>query len=89
MQPQDALSIKVFQDRPLPCPKHVGATATIFVAEQPTGIFPERTMDGCCYYHFKTSFKLGRKCRRRRGLSRSSKDLNRRSYPDYPARRGD
>ena len=48
---------QVFQDRPLPCPKHVGATATIFVAEQPTGTSPERTTDGCCYYHFKTSFK--------------------------------
>jgi hypothetical protein len=50
---------------------------------------PERTKDGCCHYHFKTSFKPGRKCRRRRGLGRSSKDLNRRSCPDYPARRGD
>ncbi len=28
-------------------------------------------MDGCCYYHFKTSFSPGRKCRRRRGLGRS------------------
>ena len=54
---QDARSIKFFQDRPLPCPKHVGATATIFVAAQPTGTSPERTTDGCCYYHFKTSFK--------------------------------
>jgi hypothetical protein len=54
---RDALSIKFFQDRPLPCPKHVGATATIFVAAQPTGTSPERTTDGCCYYHFKTSFK--------------------------------
>ena len=32
--------------------------------------------------------QAGRKCRRRRGLGRSSKDLNRRSCPDYPARRG-
>ena len=54
---QDARSIKLFQDQPLPCPKHVGATATIFVAAQPTGTSPERTTDGCCYYHFKTSFK--------------------------------
>ncbi len=29
-QPQDDLSIKFFQDQQLPCPKHVGATATIF-----------------------------------------------------------
>jgi hypothetical protein len=48
---------QVFQDRPLPCPKHVGATATIFVAAQPPEPLPERTTDGCCYYHFKTSFK--------------------------------
>jgi hypothetical protein len=89
VQPQDAWSIKFFQDRPLPCPKHVGATATIFAVAQPTGASPERTMDGCCHYHFKTSFKPGRKCRRRRGLGRSSKDLNQRSCPDYPARRGD
>jgi hypothetical protein len=54
---QDARSIKFFQDRPLPCPKHVGATATIFVAAQPTGTCPERTKDGCCQYHLKTSFK--------------------------------
>ena len=33
--------------------------------------------------------QAARKCRRRRGLGRSSKDLNRRSCPDYPARRGD
>jgi hypothetical protein len=39
-QPQDARSIMFFQDRPLPCPKHVGATATIFVAAQPTGTSP-------------------------------------------------
>ncbi len=77
---------QVFQDWPLPCPKHVGATATIFVAAQPTGTSPERTTDGCSHYHFKTSFKPGRKCRRRRGLGRSSKDLNRRSCTDYPAR---
>ena len=54
---QDARSIKFFQDRPLPCPKHVGATATIFVAAQPPEPLPERTTDGCCFYHFKTSFK--------------------------------
>ncbi len=30
VQPQDARSIKFFQDRPLPCTKHVGATATNF-----------------------------------------------------------
>ena len=77
---------QVFQDRPLPCPKHVGATATSFVAAQPTRTSPERTMDGCCHYHFKTSFKPGRKCRRRRGLGRSSKGLNRRSCPGYPVR---
>jgi hypothetical protein len=87
VQPQDARSIKFFRDLPLPCPKHVGATATIFVAAQPTGTSPERTMDGCCHYHFKTAFKPGRKCRRRRVLGRSSKDLNRRSCPDD--RRGD
>jgi hypothetical protein len=58
--PQDARSIKFFQDRPLPCPKHVGATATIFVAAQPTGTSPDRTKDGCCHYHFKTSFKPDR-----------------------------
>jgi hypothetical protein len=45
-------------------------------------------MEGCNYY-FKTSFKPGGKCRRRRGLGRSSKDLNRTSCPDDPARRGD
>ncbi len=28
-----------------------------FVAAQPTGTFSERNTDGCCYYHFKTSFK--------------------------------
>jgi hypothetical protein len=60
-----------------------------FVAAQPTGTSPERTMDGSCHYHFKTSFKPGRKCRHRRGLGRSSKDLNRRSCPEYPARSGD
>ncbi len=48
---------QVFQDLPLPCPKHVGATATIFVTAQPPEPLPERTTDGCCYYHFKTSFK--------------------------------
>jgi hypothetical protein len=37
--------------------QHVGATATIFVAAQPPEPIPERTTDGCCYYHFKTSFK--------------------------------
>jgi hypothetical protein len=84
---QDARRIRIFQDRPLPRPKHVGATATIFVAAQSNRTSPERIMDGCCHYHFKTSFKPGRKCRRRRGLGRSSKDLNRRSFPDYPARR--
>jgi hypothetical protein len=89
VQSQDARSIKFFQDRLLPCPKHVGATATIFVVAQLTGTSPERTKDGFCHYHFKTSFKPGRKCRRRRGLGRSSKDLNRRSCPDYPARRSD
>ncbi len=31
--------------------------------------------------------QAGRKCRRRRGLGRSSKDLNRKRCPDYPARR--
>ncbi len=55
--------------------------------EVPTGISPERIMDGCCHYHFKTSFKAGRKCRRRRRLGRSSKGLNQRSCHDYPARR--
>jgi hypothetical protein len=68
VQPQDARSIKFLQDRQLPCPKHVGATATIFVAAQPTGI----------------SFKPGRKCRRRRGLGRSSKKLNRNNCPTNP-----
>ena len=49
---------QVFQDLQLPCPKHVGATAAIFVAAQPPEPLPERTTDGgCCYYHFKTSFK--------------------------------
>jgi hypothetical protein len=57
---QDARSIKFFQDLPLLCPKHVGATATIFVAAQPNGTTPERTTDGCCHYHFKTSFKPDR-----------------------------
>jgi hypothetical protein len=38
-----------FQDRQLQCPKHIGATATIFVAAQPTGTSPERIMDGCCH----------------------------------------
>jgi hypothetical protein len=89
VQPRDALSIKFFKDRPLPCPKHVGATATTFVLRIQLEPLPTGCMDGCCYYNFKTSFKQGRKCRRRRGLGRSSKDLNRRSCPDYPARRGD
>jgi hypothetical protein len=82
---------QVFQDLPLPCHRHVGATATIFVAAHPTGTSLERSMDGCCHYHFrvKTSFKPGRKCRRRTGLGRSSKDLNRMSCHNYPARRGD
>jgi hypothetical protein len=31
---------QVFQDRQLPCPKHVGATATIFVAAQPQEPLP-------------------------------------------------
>ncbi len=57
VQPQDARSIKFFQYRPLPCPKHDGVTATIFVEEQPTGTSPERTKDSYCHYHFKTSFK--------------------------------
>jgi hypothetical protein len=70
VQPQDAWSItlKFFQDLQLQCPKHIGATATIFMAAQLTGTSPDRTMDGCCHYHFKTPFKPGRKCRRRRGL---------------------
>jgi hypothetical protein len=42
VQPKDTRSIKFFQDLPLPCPKHVGATATIFVAAHPTRTFPER-----------------------------------------------
>jgi hypothetical protein len=54
VQPQDARSINFFQDRPLPCPKHVGATATNFVAAQPTRTSPERTIDCCCHYHFKS-----------------------------------
>jgi hypothetical protein len=56
---QDARSINFSKTRrwPLQCPKHVGATATIFVAAQPPEPLPERTTDSCCYYHFKTSFK--------------------------------
>ncbi len=48
---------QVFQDLPLQCPKHVGATATIFVAAQLPEPLPERTTDGCICYHFKASFK--------------------------------
>jgi hypothetical protein len=55
----------------------------------PRGLWTAVHSRRCCHYHFKTPFKPGRKCRRRRGLGRSSKDLNRRSCPDYPARRGD
>ncbi len=51
------LEHQVFQDQQLSCPKHVGATATIFVAAQPPEPLPKRTTDGCCYYHVKTSFK--------------------------------
>ena len=47
----------------------------------------ERTTDGRCYYHFKTSFKPDGSVGA--GGGRSSKYLNRRSCPDYPARRGD
>jgi hypothetical protein len=57
---QDARSIKFFQVRPLPCPKHDGAMATIFVAAQTTGTSPKRTKDCCCHYPFKTSFKQDR-----------------------------
>ncbi len=91
VQPQDALSIKFLQDPPLPCHKHVGAIQTQHFSwrrnrQEP---FSRGCMDRCCYYHFKTSFKPGRKCRRRRELGRSSKNHNRRSCPNYPARRGD
>jgi hypothetical protein len=88
---QDAQSIKSFQDRPLPCPKHVGATATIFVAAQPTGTSPREDYGRLLLLPLRDLLQAGRKCQRRRGLGRSSKDLNRRSCPgpDYPARRGD
>ncbi len=76
---------QVFQDRPLPCPKHVGAMATIFVAAQP----PEPLYGRLLLLPLQDLLQAGRKCRLRRGLGRSSKDLNRRSCPDYPARRGD
>ncbi len=89
VQPQDARSIKFFQDQPLPCPKHVGATATIFVAAQPTGTYPGEDYGRLLLIPLQDLLQAGRKCRRRRGLGRSSKDLNRRSCPDYPARRGD
>jgi hypothetical protein len=59
--------------------------ATIFVAAHPTRTFPERTKDGCCHYHIKTTFEPGTCVR----LDRCSKDLNQRSCPVYPARRGD
>jgi hypothetical protein len=36
VQPQDERSIKFSQDLPLQCPKHVGVTATIFMAAQLT-----------------------------------------------------
>ncbi len=81
---QDARSIKFFQDRPLPCPKHVGATATIFVAAQPTGTSPREDYGRLLLLTLQDLLQAGRKCRRRRGLGRSSKDLNRRSCPDYP-----
>jgi hypothetical protein len=44
-------------------------------------------MDNYCNYHIKTSFELGTSVSAPRGLGRSSKDLNPRSCPDYPARR--
>ena len=37
---QDARSIKFFQDRQLQCPKHVGATATIFVRRNHRNLSP-------------------------------------------------
>ncbi len=37
----------------------------------------------------KDFLQAERKCRRRRGLGRSSKDLSQRSCPDYTAQRGD
>jgi hypothetical protein len=55
-----------------------------FVAAQPTRTCPERTKDCCCHCPSKTSFKQGRKCLCRRGLGRSSKNLNRRSCPTTP-----
>ncbi len=80
---------QVFQDQPLQCTKHVGATATIFVAAQPTRTSLERTYGRLLLLPLQDLLQAGRKCRRRRGLGRSSKDLNRRSCPVYPARRGD
>jgi hypothetical protein len=82
---------QVFQDRPLPCPKHVGAIATIFVAAQPTRTSPRQDYGRLLLLPLQDLLQAGRKCRHRRGLGRSSKDrdLNRRSCPDYPARRGD
>jgi hypothetical protein len=93
VQPQDARSIKFFQDLPLQCPEHVGATTTIFVAANrnqpqplPRGL---RTAVATTTSRPPSRLKQGRKCQRQRGLCRSSKDLNQRSCPDYPVRRGD
>jgi hypothetical protein len=38
-------------------PSTLARRQRFFVAAQPTGTSPERTTDGCCYYHFKTPFK--------------------------------
>ncbi len=59
-----------------------------FVVAQPPEPLPE-SYGRLLPLQLEDLLQAGRKCRRRRGLGRSSKDLNRRSCPDYPARRGD
>ena len=39
-------------------PSTLARRQQFFVAAQRTGTSPERTMDGCCHYHFKSSLKL-------------------------------
>ena len=49
-----------------------------------TGTSPREDYGRLLLLPLQDLLQAGRKCRRRRGLGRSSKDLNRRSCPDYP-----
>jgi hypothetical protein len=73
---------QVFHNRPL-------RRQQFFVAAQPTGTSPREDYGRLLLPPLQDLLQAGRKCRCRRVLGRSSKDLNRRSCPDYPAQRGD